>query len=145
MIGQLVRLGAVAAVLSITSAEAKGPYGFMRVGLWSGGAYTNDTTGKFTHCAAGAPYVSGVSFLVIMDATNSWGLGFSHESWQLNIGEAFPIILTFDAQAPVHVFGRALTRNLVQVPMPSNSAVMSQFRKASMMSAFAKSQLISLS
>ena len=141
MIHRLMRLASVATVLVATSADAKGPYGSIRVGLWTGGTYTNNSTDKFSHCAAFAPYLSGVVLFVFMEASNSWALGFSHESWELKIGEAFPITLTFDAQAPIQVFGRGVTRNLVQVSMPSNSAVMSQFRKASMMSAFAQGQL----
>lgn len=141
MFGRSVGLCVAAALILATGAEAKGPYGSIRVGLWTGGAYTDDATGRFSHCAAGANYVSGVAVIVMMDASDTWMLGFAHEGWQLQAGEAFPINLTFDGQAPTHVFGRALTRNLVQVPMPSTSALMAQFRKASMMSALAKGQL----
>ena len=45
-----------------SNAEARGPYGSISVGNWKGGAYTNDETGSFTHCAAGARYASGVFF-----------------------------------------------------------------------------------
>ena len=31
---------------------------------WKGGAYTNDQTGEFSHCAAGASYQSGIYFVV---------------------------------------------------------------------------------
>jgi hypothetical protein len=46
-----------------SNAQARGPYGSISVGNWKGGAYTNDQTGSFSHCAAGAPYASGVFFL----------------------------------------------------------------------------------
>lgn len=141
MFVRLVGLCVAAAIALATGAEAKGPFGSIRVGLWTGGAYTNDATGRFSHCAAGANYVSGVAVVVMIDASGTWMLGFGHEAWQLQAGEAFPIDLTFDGQAPTHVFGRALTQNLVQVPMPSTSALMARFRKASMMSALAKGQL----
>src|SRR5216684_5700609 len=94
-----------AALLFTTNAEAKGPFGSLHVGQWRGGAYTNDATGEFSHCAGGTSYVSGISVVVFMYDTNSWALGFAHERWQLQVGEAFPITLTFDGQAPTHVFG----------------------------------------
>jgi hypothetical protein len=41
-----------------TQAGASGPYGSIEVGKWKGGAYTNDNTGAFSHCAVGAPAYS---------------------------------------------------------------------------------------
>ena len=59
--------------LAIASmAQAAGPFGTIHIAGWSGGAYTNDSTGAFSHCAAGADYASGVSLVVSATATNSW-------------------------------------------------------------------------
>ena len=33
-------------------ALAKGPFGSIKIGYWAGGAYTDDNTGAFSHCAA---------------------------------------------------------------------------------------------
>jgi hypothetical protein len=96
------RAAAVAVLLSTifasSNADARGPYGSISVGNWQGGAYTNDQTGSFTHCAAGARYASGVFFLVMIDHNGGWSLGFMHERWKLTTGEAFPLTLTFDGQ-----------------------------------------------
>jgi hypothetical protein len=132
---------AVVALFIASGAFAKGPIGTIKVGNWAGGAYTNDDTGAFSHCAAGATYLSGIYFVVSLDASGGWTLGFAHQSWQLQPNEAFPIDLTFDGQAQFHVFGAALTSNFVRVPMPVNSALMAQFRKSSTMAALAKGQL----
>src|ERR1700758_2500451 len=40
-------------VLSSAAATAAGPYRAFQSGLWSGGAYTDDRTGAFSHCSAG--------------------------------------------------------------------------------------------
>ena len=40
-------------------AVAKGPFGSIKIGHWAGGAYTDDKTGAFSHCAALATYLSG--------------------------------------------------------------------------------------
>ena len=128
------RAAAVAVLLSTifagSNADARGPYGSISVGNWKGGAYTNDQTGSFSHCAAGARYASGVFFLVMIDNGGGWSLGFMHEQWKLTTGEAFPLTLTFDGQQPFNVHGVPIADKLVRVPMPSNSSLIAQFRKA---------------
>jgi hypothetical protein len=51
----VVVLAALLSVLAaVRSTEARGPYGTISVGNWKGGAFTNDQTGEFSHCAATA-------------------------------------------------------------------------------------------
>ena len=139
------RAAAVAVLLCMifasSNADARGPYGTISVGNWQGGAYTNDQTGSFTHCAAGARYASGVFFLVMIDHNGGWSLGFMHEQWKLTTGEAFPLNLTFDGQQPFNVHGVPIADKLVRVPMPSNSSLIAQFRKAKAMTAYTQGQL----
>jgi hypothetical protein len=132
---------AACVLLSVTSSHARGPYGSISIGNWQGGAYTDDNSGAFTHCAAGASYQSGVYFLVLVGASGNWRLGFSHQSWKLTPGEAFPLTLTFDGQQPFSVYGMPIGAQLVAVDMPPNSSLINQFRKARLMSAFAQGQL----
>lgn len=138
-------IGAVAAAVCLIAApstsSARGPYGTINVGNWKGGAYTHDQSGAFTHCAAGAQYASGIYFAVTIDNKASWNLGFAHDGWKLATGQAFPIALTFDGQAAFNVHGVPLSDKLVQVPMPDNSALIAQFRKAKTMTAFTQGQL----
>ena len=133
---------ALCALAGLGPAEARGPYGTISVGNWKGGAFTNDKTGDFSHCGATAMYQNGIIFVVMIDATPSWSLGFAHDSWTLASGKAFPIQLTFDGQAPVNVHGIAVTDKLLRVPMPDTSNLIGQFRKARSMSAYAQGQLL---
>ena len=94
---------------AVRFAEARGPYGSISVGNWKGGAFTNDQTGAFSHCGATAIYQSGIIFLVMVDGTPSWSLGFAHDSWSLSGGQSFPIALTFDGGRAVNVQGIALS------------------------------------
>lgn len=138
------RAAAVAVLLSAifasSAAEARA-YGSISVGNWKGGAYTNDQTGAFSHCAAGASYASGVHFVVMIDQDGGWALGFAHEQWKLRTGEAFPLTLTFDGQQPFNVHGIPVADKLVRVPMPINSALIAQFRRAKSMTAYTQGQL----
>src|SRR6478735_4506816 len=112
-------IGAVVAaaglIVASPTASARGPYGSINVGNWKGGAYTNDKCG--------------------------WILGFAHEKWTLTTGRAFPIALTFDGQTPFNVHGVPLADKLLQVPMPTNSSLIAQFRKAKAMTAYTQGQL----
>jgi hypothetical protein len=154
MISKICILGAemlVRFVLSILlatlslSAHAKGPYGSIKVGNWSGGGFTNDSTGAFTGCIASAPYKSGITMLVMVGAKVDWRLAFTHRNWNLGVGSTFPIVLTFDGAGPFNVDGRALSNNTVSVEMPDNSTLIRQFRAARNMSAFAQGNLFQFS
>ena len=117
----------LSSALAISTAEARGPYGSINVGNWKGGAYTNDQTGTFSHCAAGAGYDSGIYFMVMVDQSGGWSLAFLNPKWGLTNRQTFEMALTFDGQPPFHVQGAALSESLVRVPMPVDSSLIAQF------------------
>lgn len=131
----------ISALFVSSAANAKGPFGAIRVGSWSGGAFTDDATGQFSSCIASAQYKSGINVGVVVTSGYAWGLGFLRQNWRMQVGQTFPIILTFDGKSPFNVTGRAIAYNHVLVPMPDNSELITQFRKARRMSAFAQGQL----
>lgn len=141
MNGKVVVGALLSMLVSIVSAEARGPYGSINVGNWKGGAFTNDQTGAFSHCVGGASYDSGIYFMVMIDHAAGWSLGFQHPKWSFASNQSFPIALTFDGRSPVYVQGVAVGASLVRVPMPGDSALIAQFRKAKSMTAFAQGQL----
>jgi hypothetical protein len=128
-------------ILSASSVTARGPYGSVKIGHWSGGAFTNDQTGAFSGCVASAPYKSGITVFVMVSANVSWNLGFSHNGWALKPGTAFPIVLTFDGRAPFNVEGKVISAHSVSVEMPDTSDLIKQFRASTTMSAFAQGNL----
>jgi hypothetical protein len=128
-------------LIAISAAQARGPYGSINVGNWKGGAYTNDQSGAFSHCAAGAGYDSGIYFMVTVDQNAGWSLGFLNPKWSLTNNQAFQVALTFDGQRPFYVQAVAISESLVRVPMPIDSALIAQFRKARAMTAFTQGQL----
>src|SRR6516225_5158173 len=142
-----MRLSAFGAALVLCSilcpvhAFAAGPIQPVKVGNWSGGSYTNDKTGAFSHCAAGAPYQSGIYFMVSVDKSFHWSLGFVSQAWQLTPGQNIPVDLTFDGHAQYHVYATAISAQLVEVPMPDNSALIRTFRAAKEMQPFAQGRV----
>lgn len=123
-----------------TTAYGGGPHGRLHVGNWSGGAFTYDN-GQFGSCIASTTYRSGIMVSVMVTAEMRWGLGFMHNSWRMANGQTFPIVLTFDGKNTFNVVGRAIAQQQVLVPMPDESELIREFRKARTMSAFAQGQL----
>jgi S1-C subfamily serine protease len=117
-------------------AVAAGPFGSIHVGAWSGGAYTDDKSGAFSHCAAGTGYANGITVIVGQNANTQWLVGFASPAFRLTPGETFPIDLTFDGQPQARIFGTAYSDNFLSGIMPPNVA--HDFRKSSLMVAVAK-------
>jgi S1-C subfamily serine protease len=105
-------------LLAVPSAFAGGPFGTIHVGYWQGGAYTNDTTGAFSHCAASANYLNGLSLLISLNAQRTWSIGFASPTWNLPEGQSFPFDLTFDGHSQFRVFGNATHEKLIGAILP---------------------------
>jgi len=118
--------------MAITStANAAGPYGNVHVGNWTGGAFTNDSTGAFSHCSASTTYGNGVILVVGQNASNSWLLGFASPAFHLKKGVAVPIDVTFDGQSQAKLFATAASEIMATAILPPNVA--REFQKASLM------------
>ena len=116
----------------LTTADlAKGPYGQIHVGDWSGGAFTNDATGKFSGCSAETTYNNGVNsiqFVVRVTETGGWMWGFVSQQWRLTPGEAILVDLVFDGHNPLHVYAQAITPVFVKIDVPPTSELYNTFR-----------------
>ncbi|XUM24536.1 hypothetical protein ACRAVF_16045 [Bradyrhizobium oligotrophicum S58] len=141
ILGTMLSLLALMTGGSNDPAHAKGPYGSVSVAGWSGGAYTDDSTGKFSSCIASASYKSGINFGVLALPTYNWALAFIHPGWSLAQGQKFPIVLSFDGRNSYNVEGSVWSANMVVVPMPNDSSLIKAFRAARTMSAFAQGNL----
>ncbi|MEY9881436.1 S1-C subfamily serine protease [Bradyrhizobium sp. USDA 328] len=137
--GMWLRSFVVAFVFEVMLAgfvHAAGPFGTIHVGNWNGGAFTNDSTGAFSHCAASMPYANGMTLLVGQDSNNAWLLGFANPAFRFKKGENLTIDLTFDGQAEVRLFATAFSEVMVSAVLPTNVA--RAFQKASLMVAVAR-------
>jgi len=129
---------AITSLLSISSALAAGPFGTIHVGNWQGGAYTNDTTGAFSHCSAGASYANGLSLFISQNADRSWLIGFASLNWNFPEGQPIPIDLTFDGQSQFRIFGTAIQQKLISAVLPNPA--LNTLRKSRLMVAVGSSQ-----
>ncbi len=70
----------------VIAAHAAGPFGSVKIGNWVGGAFSNDETGAFSHCAATAPYANEVILVVGQNSGGSWILSFAESQLPLHQG-----------------------------------------------------------
>ncbi|MDX3809187.1 hypothetical protein ACXIUS_29280 [Bosea thiooxidans] len=110
-------------------AVAAGPFGKIVVGNWSGGTFTNDQTGAFSHCAVSARYKSGVTMLTSVTADFTWLLGFTKPDWTLRTGETLKLRLVFDRSSTIDVVANIKSPTLLTIAMPAQSALINAFRK----------------
>lgn len=119
---------ALSCLLSLPAAAA-GPFGKIVVGNWSGGTFTNDATGAFSHCAVSARYKSGVTMLTSVTADFTWLLGFTKPDWTLRTGETLKLRLVFDRSSTIDVVANIKSPTLLTIAMPAQSALINAFRQ----------------
>jgi hypothetical protein len=129
----LVHTAALAAtVLSqlCSAASAAGPYRPFQIGLWLGGAYTDDRTGTFSHCSAGVVYDGGINLFVVRTEAHGWWLGFTSAHWSLTPSASIPVNLQFDGRPPVEVLGTIADGQLLLIPAPDESDLIEIFQRS---------------
>jgi hypothetical protein len=129
----------IAAMISIP-ARADGPIEQLQVGNWSGGSYTDNQTKRFSHCAAGTTYNSGIYFMVGVTRGYGWSLIFANKAWKLTPGETIPLEIVFDGRQKYDVSANVLDNNGAIVPMPNEDNLIRDFRKARGMDVKAQGQ-----
>lgn len=117
------------------TADAKGPFGSLKIGNWIGGAFSIDETGAFSHCAATSPYANGVILVVSQNSAGTWLLAFASPGYSFSKGENAAIDVTFDGQEQARLYATAYQPNMLTAVMPLN--VVRTFQKASLMVATA--------
>jgi len=82
----------------------------IHVGNWEGGAYYDDNSRLFSHCAVGVDYQNGV-YLVLGWDQNGLTLGFVDDRWNaLAVGSQTNVRIqidnSWDSQGPANVIGQ---------------------------------------
>src|SRR5947208_1982877 len=120
-------LAATTLFLLCSAARAAGPYHPFQIGLWSGGAYTDDRAGSFSHCSAGVVYDSGINLFVVNTEAHGWWLGFASPNWSLTPSARTPVKLQFDGRPPVEILAIVADHQLLLVPIPEESDLIDTF------------------
>lgn len=100
----------------------------LSAGAWKGGAYTNNATGAFSHCAASARYKSGISLLFAVTRGRQWSMGFTNGGWELRPGRKYPVRFQVDNGPILKATATAKSGKLVQVFLPPQNRLFRHFR-----------------
>jgi hypothetical protein len=128
---RIAAIAVAASVLWCMSAEAAGPLRPFKHGFWSGGAYTDDRTGAFTHCSAGVAYDSGINLFVLVTGSYRWWLGFINPQWSLTPNGKISVRLRLDDGEPFERSATIPSGQLMLVPLPEGERLADRFRQAS--------------
>jgi hypothetical protein len=120
-------LSAAAGVLLALPADAAQIRSY-KVGNWDIGVYTNDSTGRFSHCAAAANYKSGITLLFSVSENLEWAIGFSSPDWNLRPNREIDVEYRIDNYPMNTVTGRSVNNKLVRATLPDSVSVFNQFR-----------------
>lgn len=119
-----VALASMLAAIPARSAEIR----TVRHGAWFVGAYTDDRTRAFSHCAANAPYNSGIRLVLSVHSNFSWAMGFGNDNWSMSAGNSVPITYRVDNFAPRSGTAIAASRTHAIVRLPDDTELFRQFR-----------------
>jgi len=100
----------------------------LKTGNWKGGAYTNNKTGRFSHCAASVKYKSGILLLFSVTRTRKWNMGLSNRAWDLTPRKKYPVEYRVDNGGLIYGTAIAKGRRLVQVFLPTSDNLFRQFK-----------------
>jgi hypothetical protein len=118
--GALIALSATCSAATLYNKNING---------WFLGAYTDDTTGQFNHCAVSVGYQSGEYLVFAVDRNFNWSMGLANPSWQLTPGAAYRIAYQVDQQPPLSGDAVVNTPNLVEIKLIDSVPLFKAFQK----------------
>jgi hypothetical protein len=123
-------IAVAASALCCGPASADGPLRSFKQGLWSGGAYTDERTGVFTHCSAGVAFNTGINLFVLTTRAFRWWLGFYQTQWSLTPNAKIAVQLRFDGIARFKRFAVIPNGRLMLVALPESGRALNALRRA---------------
>jgi hypothetical protein len=100
---------------------------------WSGGAYTDTTTGAFSHCVVSAGYLSGDNLYFSVTRDGEVGVGVESPNLNLNPGSQFPVALYVDRRQPIYGTAEASDVNFAALFIPDLALALDAFKRGRML------------
>jgi hypothetical protein len=120
--------GGFVALVLISSAQSATLWD-ERVAQWLVGAYSNEQTGSFNHCAASASYKSGVLLVFYVGADYSWAMTFANLKWSLKPGNEYSVRYWIDTNEPEYAMAVAKSTQMVDIPLKDSPELFNKFRR----------------
>lgn len=129
-----MRLFAVATVTASLLATAPGSAATIqtyKVANWDLGAYTNNNTGRFSHCAASGRYRNGLTLIFSVTWSLDWGISFLNPEWNIREGRVLDIDFRIDGGRVNTASARAVSSRQIVAKLPDSADLFNQFRYGS--------------
>jgi hypothetical protein len=96
---------------------------------WIVGAYSDNRTGLFTHCATSVPFRSGTTLLFHLSRSYRWSMGLHNPAWRSRPGAAINLMYYIDNEPPIRVTAVVNNLGVVNVPLADSRALFEKFKK----------------
>lgn len=118
--------------IPLENAEAS-RYKKISFGIWKGGVFISNKTGKFSHCAVSARYKSGITLLFSVTRSLNWQIGFSKPSWKMTAGKKYPVKYQVDRHKVFSGTARAVNKKLATIRLPATAKLFNQMRRGQLL------------
>jgi hypothetical protein len=100
---------------------------------WEVGAYSDDKSNEFSHCAMAAGYRNGVMLIFLIDRSEHWYMGLANANWRLTPGEKYNFDIWLDGSRGRNWFGVAVEPTVLRVPLADSAALFEQFSRSQLL------------
>ncbi len=97
------------------------------VGNWVGRSYY-DSAGRFTHCAIGARYVSGIHLVFSINRAWNIVIGLGHPEWKMSRGAQYNVMFQIDDRIAQSAIATVANTDLAFVEFPRSRAFFEQLK-----------------
>ncbi len=123
------RLLAVLGLCASVSAARAATLEELNINGWVVGAYSDNRTGLFTHCATSVPYRSGTTLLFHLSRSYQWSMGLHNRAWRNTPGAAINLMYFIDNGPPIRVTAVVNNLGVVSIPLADSRALFEKFKK----------------
>jgi len=129
----IAALASIVGLFSVHDAQAKPIGGDFTVGNWEGGAYSNDRTGDFSHCAAVASYRHGVSLFFMVTKDFEWAVAFRSDKFSVKPGRTIKVGIALDSRRTAQVEAYAIDSKFLRVSLDPKADLFRRFQQAAVL------------
>ncbi len=95
---------------------------------WNISSFRYQNTGLFSHCAASAPYRSGILLLFSINERMEWTVGFANPRWRLNEGSNINLQYYIDNDRPISGSAFVSSPSLLLMRLPDDRHLFQRMR-----------------
>jgi len=96
---------------------------------WAGGAYTNDTTGGFSHCAVGSQFSNGTAMYFSVGLHGAVTIAFARQDWNFKKGEKIEGEIKIDDRYFAHVSGVVVLPTMITIAFVPTNPIFDQIKR----------------